>query len=195
MAHETAFSAGIARAVALLFALAACGGSGGGGRGGPSLCTPGASVGCTCPGGAQGAQVCQSDGTFGACDCGTASGSSTSGGASGSATSCPVGESPTFGTAVTYRVGLEPESVAIGDLNGDGEADLAVANHDDNTVSVLLNEGSGRFGTAVTYGVGSGPQSVAIGDLNGDGKADLAVATQGSYRNPGTVSVLLNECQ
>ncbi len=105
---------------------------------------------------------------------------------------CPAGESPTFGTAVTYGVGSGPMSVAIGDLNGDGEADLAVANWgggNGDTVSVLLNEGSGTFGTAVTYGVGSGPASVAIGDLNGDGKADLAVANGGSA----TVSVLLNE--
>ncbi len=41
---------------------------------------------------------------------------------------------------MTYGVGSYPTSVAIGDLNGDGKADLAVANYDDKTVSVLLNE-------------------------------------------------------
>ncbi len=34
-----------------------------------SQCTPGASVACTCVSGATGAQVCASDGTYGACQC------------------------------------------------------------------------------------------------------------------------------
>lgn len=40
---------------------------------------------------------------------------------------------------VTYDVGLQPQSVAVGDFNGDGKLDLAVANRDSNTVSILLN--------------------------------------------------------
>ncbi|MCH7841105.1 MAG: FG-GAP repeat protein, partial [Planctomycetes bacterium] len=36
-----------------------------------------------------------------------------------------------------YGAGDRPRSVAIGDLDGDGDADLAVANFSDN-VSVLL---------------------------------------------------------
>ncbi|MFS8066702.1 MAG: FG-GAP repeat domain-containing protein, partial [Byssovorax sp.] len=44
-----------------------------------------------------------------------------------------------------YPTGVKPYSVAALDLNGDGEPDLAVANYDDNTVSVLLNKGGGTF--------------------------------------------------
>ena len=95
----------------------------------------------------------------------------------------------TFAAKVDYRTGPGPNSVAIGDLNGDGKPDLAVANRGSNTVSVLLGNGDGTFTAKVDYGTGGDPHSVAIGDLNGDGKPDLAVASSGSS----TVSVLLGK--
>ena len=80
--------------------------------------------------------------------------------------------------------------MAIGDLNGDGRADLAVANSDSGNVGVLLGQAGGTFAAAATYSSGgSYPSSVAIGDLNGDGRADLAVANAGS----GNVGVLLGQ--
>jgi hypothetical protein len=85
-------------------------------------------------------------------------------------------------------VGSRPVSVAVGDFNGDGKADLAVANYVDNTVTVLLGNGDGTFTAAGSpIVVGNGATSVAVGDFNGDGKADLAVANYGS----GTLTVLL----
>ena len=72
-------------------------------------------------------------------------------------------------------------SVVVGDFNGDGKADLAVAAHSDSHgVSVLLGNGNGTFQAAVNYVVGTNPWSVAVGDFNADGKADLAVANSGS---------------
>src|SRR2546428_447945 len=50
---------------------------------------------------------------------------------------------PTFQPKVDYPTGSSPSSVAIGDLNGDGKPDLAVANL--TTVSVLLGNGNGTF--------------------------------------------------
>lgn len=67
-------------------------------------------------------------------------------------------------------------SVAVGDLNGDGKADLAVVNNGDNYLSVLLNKGDGTFAGPLNHATGVGPTSVVLGDLNGDGRADLAVA-------------------
>jgi hypothetical protein len=90
-----------------------------------------------------------------------------------------------------------PESIAIGDLNGDARLDLAVAHgsleHPVRAVSVLLNGGGGRFGAARAYATGKegdqrGAWSVAIGDLNGDGAKDLATANPGGR----SVSILLN---
>ncbi len=94
----------------------------------------------------------------------------------------------TFAPQVTYATGTNPYSVAIGDLTGDGRADLAVANSNINTISVYTNTGSGSFAPQVTYNTGSNPYSVFIGDLTGDGKADLAVANYISN----TVSVYTN---
>jgi FG-GAP-like repeat len=87
----------------------------------------------------------------------------------------------------TLTTGTNPSSVAIGDLNGDGRLDLAVANAGSNTVSVLLGNGDGTFQAQTQYATGTNPESVAIGDLNGDGRLDLAVANYDSN----TVSVLL----
>jgi len=90
----------------------------------------------------------------------------------------------TLQAAVNYAVGTSPFSVAAGDFNGDGKADLAVANFGSGNVSILLGNGDGTFRAAVNYNVGGNPSSLAIADFNGDGKADLAVGT-------GSVIVLL----
>jgi hypothetical protein len=93
-----------------------------------------------------------------------------------------------FAAAVNFGVGAFPYSVAVGDFNGDGKQDLAVANAGSANVSVLLGDGSGAFAAAVNFAAGDEPSYVAVGDFNGDGRADLAVANDFSNY----VSVLLN---
>jgi hypothetical protein len=100
---------------------------------------------------------------------------------------------PSFSAAVPFATGAKPIYVAIGDLNGDGKRDLAVANFDGNSVSVLLNttpQGATTptFLPAMDFAVGAGPSSVAIIDVNGDGETDLLVAVQG----PNAVDALLS---
>jgi VCBS repeat protein/FG-GAP repeat protein len=97
-----------------------------------------------------------------------------------------------------------PLGVAVGDFNGDGDSDLAVADEgssDDNPqttpgrVSVLLGSTGGTFTAPINYNAGFKPQAIAIADFNGDFDPDLAVANQGSEpgqgTSPGSVSVLL----
>jgi hypothetical protein len=107
--------------------------------------------------------------------------------ASGGLAIFPGNGDGTFGARVDYQTGGST-SLAAGDLDGDGNVDLALANPEFNTVSVLLGRGDGTFGTKTDYGSGNGPRSVAIDDVNRDGKADLAVANNLSK----SVVVLLN---
>ncbi|MBP9758930.1 VCBS repeat-containing protein [Candidatus Dojkabacteria bacterium] len=93
-----------------------------------------------------------------------------------------------FADKVDTATGDRPVSIAIGDLNGDGKADLAVANDYSNTVSTFMNNGDGTFANKVDKNTGFTPFSVAIGDLNGDSKADLVVANYDSS----SVSTFMN---
>src|SRR5262249_62350933 len=83
----------------------------------------------------------------------------------------------------------DADSVAVGDFNGDGRPDLAVADQLGDTVSLLLGKGDGSFAfPPAVYPAGQSPSALAAGDFNGDGLPDLAVA------NPyaATVRLLLN---
>src|SRR5262249_13966372 len=93
----------------------------------------------------------------------------------------------TFSAATPYPTGsVLPSSVAIGDLNGDGRLDLAVANYGSpislvpaGTISVFLGTGNGTFPAATHSPTGtgqSGARSRPIGAPNGDGRLALAVA-------------------
>ena len=85
-----------------------------------------------------------------------------------------------------YAVGSEPISVATEDFNGDGIADLAVANKGSRNISILIGDGVGGFGPPINFALSGSPNSLAVGDFNKDGKADLAVGHTGG----GTLSVL-----
>ncbi|MEH1102803.1 FG-GAP repeat domain-containing protein [Micromonospora sp. CPCC 205561] len=79
---------------------------------------------------------------------------------------------------------LGAEIGAVGDVNGDGRADIVAFTHDAaGDVYVALSTGSSFAGTAVKWHeyfsiAGEYP---ALGDVDGDGRADLVTFTQGAH--------------
>jgi len=93
----------------------------------------------------------------------------------------------TFQGPVNYPAGDTPRHAAAADFNGDGRADLAVANFFSDNVSILLGDGDGTFRAPVNYPTGRASNAVTIADFNGDGRVDVAAVSQGP---PGLVAIL-----
>jgi len=96
-----------------------------------------------------------------------------------------------FSTSTPVIVGVNPLDIEFGDLDGDGDIDLVVANHDDNTISTLFNAGSASF-TVSTYVTDGGPATIAIANYVEDG-ALLDDIVVGCDTAPSMVSVLQNQ--
>jgi hypothetical protein len=105
-----------------------------------------------------------------------------------------------FGNGTSISVGYNPNGLAIGDVDGDGDLDLITANNNlgsnnkNGTLKVCLNGGNalgtgiGLFSNGSTIAVGDTPNDVTIGDVDGDGDLDLVAPNF----NSGTVSIRLN---
>lgn len=97
---------------------------------------------------------------------------------------------PGYGSLNTLSGLASSRAIAYGDIDGDGDIDLAIANLAGNSVAMLLNDGLGGFTaqSPINIGAATGPVFVQLVDLNGDGSLDLTTANNAS----GSISVCLN---
>lgn len=94
-----------------------------------------------------------------------------------------------FGTVTNFALPVNtfaPQTVAVGDFNGDNKADLAVRTFlnsgNISQITVFNGTGTGSFGAPVNYSLGTtaGSYGIAVGDYNGDGRMDIATGNSGS---------------
>jgi len=99
----------------------------------------------------------------------------------------------TFRTQI--GIASPPPFVTVGDMNGDGQADLVGLTEGAvrDTVDVWLNSGANTFTTVVRAPVARYGITVQVSDLDGDGLLDIVALSQPSA-DVGTVSVALNSC-
>ena len=81
----------------------------------------------------------------------------------------------------------------MGDFNGDGKVDLAVANGDNTVTCCWGRDGTFKATSLSVESWGGGQTGVGVADFNGDGLADFAVAINGVGYANGTVAVLLSQ--
>ena len=109
---------------------------------------------------------------------------------SGGGFSNGIGGGGAFSSPIYQPVHKGPESVATGDVNGDGIVDIVTANNGSNDISVLIGLGNGTFAPAVNIKSGGiQPIDIQLADLDNDGDRDIVTSNRASNK----VAVLKND--
>ena len=90
-----------------------------------------------------------------------------------------------------FPAGIDPAAIAVGYFNNDTQPDLAVADINGTSVTILLGDGPGNFKAGGTITTGKGPSAIVVADFDGDKCSDIATANL----DEGTVTILFGDCQ
>jgi len=78
------------------------------------------------------------------------------------------------GNAVDGLIGLDPNrDVVLGDVTGDGAADVVTRDQQTGEVTVSAGDGDGAFAQPTAWGTWPLDRSIALADYDGDGRDDL----------------------
>jgi len=111
-------------------------------------------------------------------------------------------DASSFAAKVSFSTSENPYGVAIGDFDGDGKPDLAIAKSPTSSaVSVFKNKSTtgtiaaNSFAAKVDFPLSSCPNSIFVSDIDGDGKPDIAVTFYeygkiALFRNTATTGVI-----
>ncbi len=95
-----------------------------------------------------------------------------------------------FGTS--FPVGAGSFEIRTGDLDLDGDIDIVVSNSNDDTLSVLLNNGSAVFSSFAILETSNEPMGIRLADLDADGDLDILVANEFGVGSNGNINIFEN---
>jgi hypothetical protein len=99
-----------------------------------------------------------------------------------------------FAPAAYVEAGWAPDTVTVGDVDGDAIPDLLATSRNDGTITVVRGGGGGAFLPPVAYPVGPTITAPILVDLDGDGRRDLAVLAPENMDGVYKLMVLPQRC-
>ena len=82
-----------------------------------------------------------------------------------------------FGTRTNIGTGVDYSSIALGDIDNDGDLDLIVTGYSGSgyRLDKYINNGAGSFSGPTSFGTAVNNSSISLGDIDNDGDLDLIV--------------------
>jgi hypothetical protein len=104
--------------------------------------------------------------------------------------SLPFGQFPLTPVTIETAPIVDPQALAVADVNNDGKKDIVLSSFTSASAAVLFQTGPRTYTAPIPLNAFGEPGQIAVGDLNGDGLPDIAIAFGSAnavgvyYQNP-----------